>query len=64
MEQLIVLGEIPGTHLQITFSWFALLVIIGVVVIGYKLHMRHVAQLRQKLQQHYDTIALGSLDKA
>lgn len=64
MEQLIVLGEIPGTHLQITFIWYAVLVIATVAVLSYKLHVRHISQLRQSLQHHYDTITLGALDQA
>ena len=35
MLQLIVLGLIPGTHLQITYAWVVgLLVVIGFVVWG------------------------------
>ena len=32
MEQFIVLGLIPGTHLQITFTW---LVIVGLLAMGW-----------------------------
>jgi hypothetical protein len=60
MEQLIVLGEIPGTHIQITFSWYALAIIAGLATLAYRTHRRHLDQLQQQLT----AITLGSLDQA
>ena len=34
MLQFFVLGLIPGTHLQITFSWFLVLGIVADIVFG------------------------------
>lgn len=38
MLEFIVLGQIPGTTLQITFVWFMLVVLIGLLVLDVKIH--------------------------
>lgn len=38
MLEFIVLGQIPGTHLQITFAWCVLALFIGLLWIDLKIH--------------------------
>ncbi|MGZ6004936.1 MAG: hypothetical protein ACXWLH_02180 [Candidatus Saccharimonadales bacterium] len=45
MLQFIVLGLVPGTHLQITFSWFLILGIILDAVFG-SLYIYYIFWLR------------------
>lgn len=41
MLEFIVLGEVPGTHIQITFAWFTLLLVAGLIWLDYKIHQNH-----------------------
>lgn len=41
MLEFIVLGQIPGTHFQITFAWFALGLLAGLIWVDYKIHRSH-----------------------
>lgn len=41
MLQFIVLGEIPGTHLQITFAWYAIFLLAGLIWLDVKIHKSH-----------------------
>ncbi len=41
MLDFIVLGDIPGTHLQITFAWVVFFVLVGLITVDYKIHRHH-----------------------
>lgn len=64
MLQLIVLGQIPGTHLQLTFAWFQVIVLPVAIFAGYKVYKLHSAKLHQHAQQQLDAISLQNLDQA
>ncbi len=36
MLEMIVLGQIPGTHFQITFSWFVAMAFLGLFFVDYR----------------------------
>ncbi len=50
MLELIVLGRIPGTHIQITFNWFllAVAVLLGMVELR-TLYLRHREEIIAKI---------------
>lgn len=64
MEQLIVLGQIPGTHFQLTFLWYQLIVWPLAGYFGYRYYKARVEKLRQETQRHFDVISLRSLEQA
>jgi hypothetical protein len=64
MMQLIVLGQIPGTHFQLTYGWFQLIMVPLVIFGGYKLYRWHTEKQTQQTQRHFDFISLRSLDQA
>jgi hypothetical protein len=64
MMQLIVLGEIPGTHFQLTYGWFQLLMLPVLAFAGYKLYQWHTQKQAKQAQRHFDFISLRSLDQA
>lgn len=37
MLEFIVLGQVPGTHIQITFTWFLFAALIGLVVVDQRM---------------------------
>ena len=41
MLEFIVLGQIPGTHLQITFAWCVIALLGGLLWIDLKIHRAH-----------------------
>lgn len=41
MLEFIVLGQIPGTHIQITFAWCVVVLLIGLVWLDLKIHRNH-----------------------
>lgn len=64
MMQFIVLGQIPGTHLQLTFIWFQLIlaiVIASVATIGYYLY---ASKVRRHLLEQVEVLTLQNLDQA
>jgi Na+/H+ antiporter NhaC len=64
MMQFIVLGQIPGTHFQLTFIGFQVvlaLVIAGVVTYAYYLHSLHI---HKEMQRTFDIITLQTLGRA
>ncbi len=38
MLQFIVLGQIPGTHFQLTFAWFVFAILMGLIWLDLKFH--------------------------
>ena len=64
MEQLIVLGQIPGTHFQLTFLWYQLIIWPVVGYFGYRLYKTRMAKLQEQTQRHFDVISLRSLEQA
>lgn len=62
--QLIVLGQIPGTQIQLTFAWFQVIVLPLLVLVAYKTYKLHLAKLRQQTRRHFDVISLQNLDQA
>ncbi len=64
MMQLIVLGQIPGTHFQLTYGWFQLIVLPILAVVAYKAYRLHIHKQAQQTQRHFDVISLRSLDQA
>lgn len=64
MLQLIVLGQIPGTHLQLTFAWFQVLVLPIAGYVAFRVYKLHSTKIKQQAQQHLDSISLQSLDQA
>ncbi len=64
MMQFIVLGQIPGTHFQLTIWWYgailAIIMLAGMAVLYYV----HGHKVRKHLQQQFDIISLSSLDRA
>lgn len=64
MMQLIVLGQVPGTHFQLTLFWYTLLVLlVSAVIAGLGLYI-HSLRTRRKLQETLHVISLSSLDRA
>ncbi len=64
MEELIVLGQIPGTHLQVTYTWFQIIMIPAVLYVGYKYYRRQINKQVIANQRQFDVISLRSLDQA
>lgn len=64
MLQLIVLGQIPGTHLQLTFAWFQVVVLGASAYGSYRLYKLHLEKIKKNVQQQYDQISLQHLDQA
>ena len=64
MLQFIVLGQIPGTHIQLTFSWFSLIILAAILIAAHKFYKQHTQRQIQQLQRHFDVISLSSLDQA
>lgn len=64
MEQLIVLGQIPGTHFQLTYGWFQTILVPVVIFVGYKVYRHYIQKQAQQTQRHFDVISLRSLDQA
>lgn len=64
MMEFIVLGQIPGTHIQLTYVGFwvvMILVIAGAAAYVYRVHN---VRVRKHLQQQFDVISLRNLDRA
>lgn len=64
MMQLIVLGQIPGTHFQLTYGWYQLIMVTLVVAVSYKAYRVHAKNQTEETQRHFDVISLRSLDQA
>jgi len=64
MMQLIVLGQIPGTHFQLTYGWFQLIMIPLVLLAAYKTYRWYTQKQTVQTQRHFDFISLRSLDQA
>lgn len=64
MMQFIVLGQVPGTHFQLTYGWFQLIFIPLVLAAGYKAYRWHAQKQTVQTQRHFDFISLRSLDQA
>lgn len=64
MMQLIVLGQIPGTHFQLTFAWFQVLMLPVILLVAYKVRKVQNSKSNSTTQRHYDVISLRSLDQA
>lgn len=64
MLQLIILGQIPGTQIQLTFAWFQVIVLPLLAVVAYKLYRAQLAKVQQQTQRHFDVISLRNLDQA
>ncbi len=64
MMQLIVLGQIPGTHFQLTYAWFQVLMVPVILLVAYKVRKVHTSKSVGAVQRHYDVISLRSLDQA
>ena len=64
MMDLIVLGIIPGTHIQLSFSAFGLITVVAVVLIACAIYLsnsrRHVTAMRRQ----FDFISLQNLEQA
>ncbi len=57
MLQFIVLGQIPGTGFQLTFTWLLLLAPIALMALELHLHKKH----KQQGSVNYDVIRPGDL---
>lgn len=64
MLQLIILGQIPGTHIQLTFAWLQVLLLPVVAIVSYRLYKAHGHKLHRQAQKHFDNISLQNLDQA
>lgn len=64
MMQFIVLGQIPGTHFQLTYMWFWFVVLVVGTAGSAYLYRVHHAKMRKHLQRHFDAITLRTLDQA
>lgn len=64
MMQLIVLGQIPGTHLQLTFAWFQVIIYPVLAVLSYKLYEFWLQKQVTIARRHFDVISLQNLDQA
>ncbi len=64
MMQLIVLGEIPGTHFQLTYGWFQLIMVPVLAFVAYKAYRLYLHKQTAQTQRHFDVISLRSLDQA
>lgn len=64
MLQFIVLGQIPGTHIQLTFAWFSVIAGLAAMIVAHKLAQLHAQNKIQQLQRHFEVISLSSLDRA
>ena len=63
MMNFIVLGLIPGTHIQLNFAAYLLVVFAVVVVLGVELR-RMLKQHRLAQRRDFDIISLRSLEQA
>ncbi len=64
MMQFIVLGQIPGTHIQLTFIGFQIVLIVAVLSAMVYAYRVHNARVRKHLQRQFDIISLRNLDQA
>jgi hypothetical protein len=65
MMQLIVLGQIPGTHFQLTYAWFQIILLSAILAMVYKAYRTYIhKQSLAATQRHFDVISLRSLDQA
>ena len=64
MMQLIVLGQIPGTHFQLTYGWFQLFMVPVLLYVAHKGYRLYVQKQNNQTQRHFDVISLRSLDQA
>jgi len=64
MMQLLVLGQIPGTHIQLTYGWFQLIALPMLGLLVYKAHRLYLQNHARKHPRHFDFISLRSLDQA
>lgn len=63
MLEFIVLGQIPGTHFQITYMWFWFVV---AVVLSYALtlvHKRNIGKIKESIRKNIEVITLSNLDQ-
>lgn len=64
MIQFLVLGQVPGTHFQITFNWFQVLLLASLVAAAYyTVYVRGLHNIK-RMQQRFDAISLQNLDQA
>lgn len=64
MIQFLILGQVPGTHFQITFGWFQLVMVVAVAAAAYYvIYIRGMHNLKA-MQQQFEAVSLQSLDQA
>lgn len=64
MIQFLVLGQVPGTHFQITFMWFQLLLVLASLAATYYLvYVRGLHNVKH-MQERFNAISLQNLDQA
>jgi hypothetical protein len=63
MLEFIVLGQIPGTHFQITFLWYGLALVAALCWILSIIHKRNINQIKSAIKKHIDVITLSNLDQ-
>lgn len=64
MEELIVLGQVPLLHFQITFWWFQCILIGLFSFTAYRYWKHRQTRHEAAQQRHFDVISLRSLDQA
>lgn len=58
MLEFIVLGQIPGTNIHISFTWYLVIVLVLSVYVEKKLHSKHKSETEN---HNFDIISLGNL---
>ena len=64
MMQLIILGQVPGTHFQLTYGWFQLMVLPILGYVGYRFYQAHLLKQIKQAQRQFEVISLRNLDQA
>ncbi len=64
MMQFIVLGQIPGTHFQLTYGWFQFILWPTLALVAYKAYRLYLQTQTKEVQRHFDVISLRNLDQA
>jgi hypothetical protein len=57
MLEFIVLGQVPGTHIQITFAWCVVILLFGLIWLDLKIHRDR--KTTSKRAKHVDVIRPG-----
>ncbi len=63
MLDLIVLGQIPGTNIQITFSLFGLVMIVLLSVAFIHIRHKNLRDLKDTMKRRFEIITLSNLDQ-